>query len=457
MPEIALAWWVLGVAAAPAAAFVLVATHWLLGGSPGEKLVRRVVMAGNIVSLLCAGAVAVRIFAGMDPPGTVEVGDWFGAGGYAFELAFRVDALSITMMLLVAVVTGLIGHFSIRYLHGQPGFARFFLLLSLFAAGMQLLVAGASIDQLFVGWELVGLTSALLVGYFHTRRTPVEAAVRVFVTYRACDLGLLIGAVLLHQASGTSDLALAPAAMREHAGGAMATLVPMALLLAAMGKSAQLPVGGWLPRAMEGPTPSSALFYGALSVHAGVYLLLRAQPLFAASPLATTALVAVGAATAVHGTLVGRVQTDAKSSLAYATMTQVGVMIVEIGLVLTTLALVHRVSHELLRCLQLLRAPSALHDARALAAAGARSSGPPVYLRLLPESLGRLVYHPSLERFGLDALLERAISRPVLRLGLALDRVERRWIEVLTGESAAHEEELPATVRPAPATKARKG
>src|SRR5690606_22872823 len=161
-------------------------------------------------------------------------------------------------------VTGLIGHFSTRYLHGQKGFVRFFLLLALFATGMQLLVSAASIDQLFLGWELVGLTSALLVAYFQERRAPVEGGLRVFVTYRLCALGLLIGAVLLHQTSGTSDLARAPEAMRAHAGTAT-TLVPLLLLLAAMGKSAQFPFGAWLPRAMEGPTPSSALFYGALS------------------------------------------------------------------------------------------------------------------------------------------------------------------------------------------------
>lgn len=418
---------VITIAAAPAASFFVLAALWWFGPTPGERLVRAVVMTGNVVSLACALAVAAVVGLGLHAPGTVHVGTWFDTGEHAFELGFHVDSISIVMTLLVAFVTGLIGHFSTRYLHAQRGFARFFLLLALFATGMQLLVLGETIDQLFVGWELVGLSSALLVAYFHERRTPVQAGLRVFITYRLCDLGLLVGAVLLHQASGTSDLMLAPAGMRSHAhvGDAVTTLIPLALLLAAMGKSAQFPVGAWLPRAMEGPTPSSALFYGALSVHAGVYLLLRAQPLFAASTPATVALIGVGTLTAVHATLVERVQTDAKSGLAYATMTQVGVMLVEIGLGLTTVALVHLVGHVLLRCHQLLRVPSALRHAKALEAAGVAAMGEPALVRWLPRAFATTIYGLSLERFGLEALFDRALAAPLVELGRTLDRVER--------------------------------
>ncbi len=426
-------WIVTAIPGAPAASFFLLAALWFFGPTPGERLVRTVVMGANFVSFVAAVGVGAIVALGLHAPGTVHVGTWFDAGDYAFELGFHVDALSIVMTILVAFVRGLIGHFSTRYLHGQRGYARFFLLLALFATGMQLLVLGANIDQLFVGWELVGLSSALLVAYFHERRTPVQAGLRVFVTYRLCDLGLLVGAVLLHQAAGTSELALAPEAMRSHAGEAIATVIPLALLVGAMGKSAQFPVGGWLPRAMEGPTPSSALFYGALSVHAGVYLLLRAQPLFAASAIATFALIAVGVTTTIHATLVERVQTDAKSALAYATMTQVGVMLVEIGLGLTTLALVHLVGHVLLRCHQLLRAPSALRDARALEPAGIAEGGSPPLVAWLPRPVATWVYHQSLERFGLEAFFDRALVGPLFELGLALDRAERRFVSILGG------------------------
>ncbi len=432
--EVVFPWIVTAIAAGPAASFLLLALIWFFGPTPGERLVRAVVITGNVISLGSAITVGALVVLGLHPTGTVRLGTWFDTGDYAFELGFRVDEVSVVMTILVAFVRGLIAHFSTRYLHAQRGYARFFLLLALFATGMQLLVLGASLDSLFVGWELVGLSSALLVAYFHERQTPVQAGLRVFITYRLCDLGLLVGAVLLHQASGTSDLGLAAEAMGTHGGGVLVTLVPLALLLAAMGKSAQFPVGGWLPRAMEGPTPSSALFYGALSVHAGVYLLLRAQPLFAASTVATVAIITVGALTAIHATLVARVQSDAKSTLAYATMTQVGVMLVEIGLGLTTLALVHLVGHVLLRCHQLLRAPSALRDATALEAVGIVKRRVPALVRWLPAPLAAWVYRLSLERFGLEAVFERALVTPIFELGLALDRLDRRFVALLTGQ-----------------------
>lgn len=444
-------WMVAAIAGGPAASFLLLAAIWFFGPTPGERLVRAVVIAGNAISLSSAVSVAAIVGFGFHPGGVVPFGTWFDVGGYGFELGFRIDTLSSVMTILVASVRGLIAHFSTRYLHAQPGFTRFFLLLALFATGMQLLVLGATLDVLFVGWELVGLSSALLVAYFHERRTPVQAGLRVFITYRVCDLGLLVAVALLSQATGSADLVAAPEATQGALGGAIATTLPLALLFAAMGKSAQFPVGGWLPRAMEGPTPSSALFYGALSVHAGVYLLLRAQPLFAASTVATVAIIGVGVVTAIHATLVGRVQSDAKSTLAYATMTQVGVMLVEIGLGLTTLALVHLVGHVLLRCHQLLRAPSALRDARWMDAARLEPSREPVLVRLLPAPLAAWIYRFSLERFGLDVIFERALVAPLFELGTMLDRMERRFIAILTGEAGADaSRELPASseVRP---------
>src|SRR5690606_11759367 len=154
-------------------------------------------------------------------------------------------------------------------------------------------------------------------------------------TYRICDMGLLLGAVLVHHYAHTAQLDAALNASRwplgtSHLGQGPATLIALSFALGAIGKSAQLPGSGWLPRAMEGPTPSSALFYGALSVHAGVYLLLRTAPLFDEAPLARAVLIAVGALSAVYATITGRTQTDAKSILAYATITQVGLMFVEI-------------------------------------------------------------------------------------------------------------------------------
>ncbi len=439
LDERSFAWLATSVPAAPALAFVLLALYWAFARAPSERLARNVVLGSLLVSLGASLGLAVMLLFEMHPSETAYMGAWFHSGNYAFEMGWRIDALSVGMTVLVASITALIGHFSKRYLHAQPGFARFFLLLALFATGMQLLVMGAGIDQLFVGWELVGLTSALLVGFFHHRRAPVQAALRVFVTYRLCDLGLLVGAVLLHQSAHNTELEITASELsaHEHFGGVATTLLPLALLLAAMGKSAQFPMGSWLPRAMEGPTPSSALFYGALSVHAGVYLLLRSEALFAASAIATAALIWVGATTALYGGLVARVQTDAKSALAYATMTQVGLMFVEIGLGFTTLATVHLVAHAILRTLQLLRAPSALRDMEALREAGALEDRPNP---LIPRTLARKLYWLVLDRFHLVTLHERFLVDPVLALGRRLDRLERRFLAKLSGWGVSADE-----------------
>ena len=227
---------------------------------------------------------------------------------------------------------------------------------------------------MIAGWELLGLSSMLLIGFFHDRTFPVRNALRAFTVYRVCDIGLLTGTVLMHHYAHTSDFLQAfgadswPSGSDSHFGPG-ASLIALCMLWAACGKSALFPMGSWLPRAMEGPTPSSAIFYGALSVHAGAYLLLRMSPLLAHAPVARAAIVLVGAATALHGQLVERVQSDVKSQLAYATITQVGVIFVEIGLGLPRLALFHLVAHALLRTLQLLRAPNAIHDAQMMQAA----------------------------------------------------------------------------------------
>lgn len=421
-------WLVASVPAWPALAFLVLGAIMLVHRAPGERVVRALVVGSLTLSLASSIAVAFELLG--TGAYTISLGSWFAAGSHEFELAFYLDSLSVVMMILVSAITTLIGRFSVHYIHRQPGFARFFLLLALFAVGMLLVVMAASADFLFIGWELVALSSALLIAFFHTRRMPVRAGLRAFITYRVCDIGLLVGLVLLHEAAGTSHFAYALGALSAaHASGVVVTLLGLCFLLAAMGKSAQFPFGSWLPRAMEGPTPSSALFYGALSVHAGVYLLLRIEPLFASSTVASVALVWIGVVTAVHAGLVSRVQTDAKSGLAYATMTQVGIMFAEIGLGLTTLCTVHLVAHASLRAFQLLRAPSALLAAERLRAAGVLVRGESLLVRMLPRRARLWLYRTALERFHLETLHERLVVTPVLALGKMIDRIERLWLE----------------------------
>ncbi|HEX8435983.1 NADH-quinone oxidoreductase subunit L [Archangium sp.] len=440
LTELQLGWIAAAVPLWPLVAFGVLGGVMLVHRAPSERTVVRWVLGALWLSLGCSVVTAASLALHPRDVLEVEVGQWFSAGDYTFRVSLLIDRLSATMMVLTSAITLLIGRFSVNYLHREPGFARFFLLLCLFTLGMLVLVESGSIDLLFVGWELVGLTSALLIAFFHERTTPVRSGLRAFTIYRLCDMGLLVGVVLLHHFTGTAEWAEAFGARAWPGeavalGGVPATVLALCLTLGAMGKSAQLPFSSWLPRAMEGPTPSSALFYGALSVHAGVYLLLRVAPVLEHAPLARGVLVGVGLLTAVHATLVWRVQTDVKSSLAYGVLTQVGLLFAEVGLGLYTLALVHLVAHACLRCLQLLRAPSALREAQARRAA-LRAAKPPavaVAHRVLSEGLLRRFYRLALERFALEVLHERWVMGPLLRLGQWSDKAERRWVGALSG------------------------
>jgi NADH:ubiquinone oxidoreductase subunit 5 (subunit L)/multisubunit Na+/H+ antiporter MnhA subunit len=432
----------------PAITIVLLGVVILVGRTPSERTLSGAVV-GSLVASLIASMVAAGVVWGTGDVLLLHLGPWISTRDYQFEVSFLLDRLSTAMMFVVALLTALTAHFSVRYLHREPGFSRFFLLIGLFGAGMLLLASAGGLDLLFVGWELVGLTSALLVAFFYERPNAVRAALQVFATYRLCDLGLLVAAVLLHHHTGTTQFSVAFSAnWLQHPSGVLAwgpsTGIGLCLLLAAMGKSAQFPVGSWLPRAMEGPTPSSALYYGAISVHAGVFLLLRAAPLLAASGLASMAVLTIGLLTALHATLVWRTQTDVKSALAYATMTHLGLMLVEIGLGWYQVAQGHLVAHAALRGFQLLRAPSALADALAIrdANGGSPLPRPALLSKFLPAAWVRRSHALALERFFLHVLKERTLLEPVLTIGTWLDARERWWLSTMNERMATLQNRL---------------
>jgi len=277
------------------------------------------------------------------------------------------------------------------------------------------------------GWEIVGITSVLLIAFFQQRTPPVENALRVFAVYRACDIGLLVGVFAMHHWAGTASFDHGLCVLT----GAQSTVVCLLLLLAAAGKAAQIPFSGWLPRAMEGPTPSSAIFYGAISIHAGAYLLLRVQPMLAHSVLASTLVVAVGLATALHGTMVGRASADAKTSLAYASLTQVGVVFVEIGLGWKAIAVAHILGHATVRTLQFLRAPSMLHDYHKMhSAMGGELSPTGQYIEdLFPEKVQLWLYRWSLDRGHLDTILDCWVIDPLLRLSRLFAKLDNLGVD----------------------------
>lgn len=409
-----------GIAAAPGITFLVLALCWLAGWTPPERLVARLTRAVFSVMVAATATLAFLMISSGRQSVVVRLGEWFRAGTYYFPLEILADRLSLPMIALTAVLAGLVGAFSVRYVHRERGFFRFFLLLHLFTFGALMLFAAGSYDLLLFGWELVGVTSVLLIAFFDERREPARNALRVFATYRIADLGLLLAIFLLHHGGTTLYSAMFPGQwprQNPQLSGSEAMLTGFLLLMAACGKSAQGPFAGWLPRAMEGPTPSSSIFYGALSIHAGAYLLLRSEPILRSSPEVSAAVVVVGLLTAFLGTAAQRASSDAKSSLAYSSMTQLGVIFAEIGLGLHWLALLHILGHAVVRTLQLLRAPSMLHDHHRMHAASGGHLGQAVAgLNLLPRGARLWLYRFGLERGFYDAWLDRLVVQPVLRL-----------------------------------------
>jgi NAD(P)H-quinone oxidoreductase subunit 5 len=286
------------------------------------------------------------------------------------------------------------------------------------------------------------LSSVLLIAFFQDRPSPPRNGLRVWIVYRVGDAALMLAAILMHDLNGAGDFdhLVGDRAWPAHDPlliGPHFTLLGFLFVVAAAGKSALLPFSGWLPRAMEGPTPSSAVFYGALSVHLGAFLLLRVSPVLDSAPWLSATVVVLGLATSALAYLAGRVQTDIKSALAFASLTQVGLIIAEIGLGFRYLALVHLLGHAAMRTLQFLRAPSLLHDHHQLEnAIGARPGEEPrEWERRLPGGMQRWLYRFSLERGCLDLVLERFIARPFVALFRRLDRIEQRWSGAIEGAS----------------------
>jgi NADH-quinone oxidoreductase subunit L len=445
----------LGVLVFPAVLLAVLALPALVDYRLTEKTIARWTQASVLGGLACALAMLAWMLASGTRHVPLELGHWVALPQehFHFHLKFVFDRLSVPMAILSFVLVGTIGAFAHQYLHREAGFRRFFVLYALFLLGMVSAVLAGTIEVLFVGWELVGLSSALLVAFFHERPSPVRNGLRVWSVYRVADAAFLLAAVALHHLTGEGEFSklmgqgpwpLGEAAMTS----TQALVVGLFLLVAAAGKSALLPFSGWLPRAMEGPTPSSAVFYGALSVHLGTFLLLRVSPVLDRSPLLGWIVVGLGGLSAGYGALLARVQPDVKSALAYASLTQVGIITAEIGLGLRYLALVHILGHACLRTLQLVRAPNWLHDRHTLenAVGGHLPSAAGRWPTRLPLRVQWALYRLGLDRGRLDALIDEWCVQPVLDLFRTFSLWERRWTDWLNGIPSGREERagLPA-------------
>lgn len=417
----------------PGGIVLLLGLVWLLGYQLTENLTARLTKGVYAVLTLLVITLGWQMWSRGLSSLQVHLGTWFAVGHYRYELSLVADRLSLPIAGAAVVLAGIVGSFSVRYLHRDPGFQRFFLLLHLFTFGALIIFMAGSLDLLIAGWEIVGITSVLLISYFQYRQEPVRNALRVFGTYRVADLGILIAAFLAHHWFGTADWnGMFSGEWPGHVNqlnGTAASVIAVLLVFAASGKSAQGPFCGWLARAMEGPTPSSAIFYGAISVHAGAYLLLRVEPLIRSSWVATSLLIFIGLTTALLGTLVHRTCADAKTSLAYASQTQLGIIFAEIGLGWTTLAVIHLLSHAMVRTMQFLRTPSMLRDYHRVhsASGGQLGATGEHYEALLPKPIQMVLYRIALGRGFYDAVLDRFIIAPVKLLARGLGVLEPTW------------------------------
>ncbi|MFN2609273.1 MAG: NADH-quinone oxidoreductase subunit L [Actinomycetota bacterium] len=334
--------------------------------------------AGTVASLAVGGSflaslVIVGKLAGLPATERVvkaQIFDWISVGSFKADMSFRADPLTIIMLLVVTGVGTLIHIYSIGYMAHDDRRSTFFAYLNLFAAGMLVLVLAGNFLVLFLGWESVGLCSYLLISFWSFKPSAAAAGKKAFITNRVGDFGFLIAIFLLSGRFGTLDMeTIFKAASAHPLMGSIATAIPLLLLLGATGKSAQIPLYIWLPDAMEGPTPVSALIHAATMVTAGVYLIARAHVLFEASHVAGMMVIIIGIVTAFVAASMAVVQNDIKRVLAYSTISQIGYMFVAVGVGAVTgsaiayvAGIFHLVTHAFFKALLFLGAGSVMHS-----------------------------------------------------------------------------------------------
>ena len=349
-------------------------------------------------------------------PTDVNLAQWFEVGSWKVDFAFRLDQLSLTMLLIITGIGTLIHVYSISYMHDDAYFSKYFSYLNLFVFFMLMLVMGNSLMLMFIGWEGVGLASYLLIGYWFKNAAYNEASKKAFVMNRIGDVGFVLAMFMIVQNFGTLDFqAIINGSMPNTA---TVTCITLLLFFAATGKSAQIPLYTWLPDAMAGPTPVSALIHAATMVTAGIYMILRLSPLFAAAPFTMNVILAIGTATCLLGAIIGVKQNDIKKVLAYSTVSQLGLMFAALGAGAFTGAFFHLTTHAFFKALLFLGAGSVIHalsgeqDIRKMG--GLKSKIPVTFLTFMLGSLAISGIPPFSGFFSKDEILAHAfMASPV--------------------------------------------
>ena len=351
----------------PLLAFLIVGSFGrVLGDKPSQWITCGAVITSAILSIVAFWQIAL---AGGDPV-KVEISSWIVSGTFDVSWALRIDALTAVMLVVVNGVSALVHVYSVGYMSHDPHKPRFMAYLSLFTFAMLMLITSDNFLQMFFGWESVGLASYLLIGFWHHKPSANAAAIKAFLVNRVGDFGFVLGIMAIFMVFGSLDFDTVFAAVPGQVGNTfhflswefdVITTICILLFIGAMGKSAQVPLHTWLPDAMEGPTPVSALIHAATMVTAGVFLVARCSPIFEFSPTALVVVTIVGGFTAFFAATVGLVQNDIKRVIAYSTCSQLGYMFFALGVGAYQVAIFHLFTHAFFKALLFLGSGSVIH------------------------------------------------------------------------------------------------
>ncbi len=406
---------------APILAYLVV----LLLPARAERLISRWSIGSALAHFAAVlGAAAVWLGRGRVPWTDLNL-SLYTTSDYQFVAAIHLDYIAAVFLLLGSALFTLVVTYSSVYMHREKGYARFFANVWFFYMGYTLTVVAGNFETLFAGWEVLGVSSFLLIAFYRDRYLPVKNALKVFSVYRIADVGLLLAMWMSHHfwhANVPFTVLEMHDLVREHVvdHAGMAWVIGLMLLLTAMAKSAQLPFTTWLPRAMEGPTPSSAIFYGSLSVHMGAFILIRTHAFWMELHGFAWIVGGIGLATALVATGIARVQSSVKAQIAYASAAQIGVIFIEIALGWNALALIHISGNALLRTYQLLISPSVVTYQIREQLFGFDPSHSSIERRL-PRRLRDTLYVLALKEFNLDTLMYRSLWNPLKKAGKMLD------------------------------------
>jgi len=435
----------------------------LLGRRFPKGLVTAVALVASLTPLLQVAAIVTK-FSSLSLPHVEDLGTWIRAGPFHADFSFQLDQLTLVMLCVVTGVGFLIHIYSAGYMAEEEGYWRFFAYMNLFLFFMLTLVLAENFLLMFVGWEGVGLASYLLIGFWYTRDSAANAGKKAFIVNRIGDFGVLVAMFLLIAHFGTLSFGGVFSQIGSHPAwqGGFLTAIALFLLLGATGKSAQIPLYVWLPDAMEGPTPVSALIHAATMVTAGVYMIARAHVIFDRSSFALGAVAMIGVATAVFAATIAIVQTDIKRVLAYSTISQLGYMFLGCGVVAYSAGIFHLVTHAFFKALLFLAAGSVIHalsgqqDMRAM---GGLRTKIPVTFWTMTAAVFAISGLPPLAGFvSKDEILYQAFISPnggkilwaigLVTAGLTSFYMFRLWYMTFFGQSRAaaahHEEDLAA-------------